>query len=262
MEQLQIGFASIFNWDTGRDLTPRQWLKDPKESLAALQEFRPFIGWMLGIVRDSGTRTVLDWQDGQWVETDPIKSGLYVPLTNGGITVAYPYFSGDPLYDALPRNLSRVSPVEMMFSPLPPHLHDLLRAGAQRVADAGIDPGTAVDSLYDRVQGDPHRWLTRPADSVTIPLVWTRAVGRNEGRAARHTCWFTESVWDVGGYLLTSVALAAAVRLMLRGNVPARGVMHAERAFEPLPFLDEVASLITDLLPDGKLIDESYEWMA
>lgn len=261
VEQLQIGFAGVFNWDTGCDLTPRQWLKDPKESLAALQEFRPFIGWILGIVRDSSTRTALDYQYGEWVEVDPVRSGVEVPVTQGDRTTAYPYFSGDPLYEALPRDLSRVSPVEMMFSPLPQQLHDLLRAGALRVADTEIDPDAAVDAFYDTVQGDPHRWLTRPVDAATIPEIWTRAVGRREGRAARHTCWFTESVWDVGGYFLTSVALAAAVRLMLRGEVQAHGIMHAERAFEPLPFLDEVASLILDLLPDGKLIDESFEWM-
>jgi hypothetical protein len=262
VEQLQIGFASIFNWETGRELTPRGWLRDPKESLVALHEFRPFIAWMLGMVRDNGIRTALDYRDGGWVEIDPVRSGLEVPTTQGGGTTAYPYFSGDPLYDALPRDLSRISPVEMIFSPLPPQLHDLLREGALRVLDEKVDPDTAVDSFYDTVQGDPHRWLTLPADWVTIPEIWTRAVGRQDGRAARHTCWFTEPVWEVGGYFLTGVALAAAVRMTLRGEVQVRGVLHAEKAFEPLPFLDEVASLIPDLIPDGKLIDESFEWMA
>jgi len=37
--------------------------------------------------------------------------------------------------------------------------------------------------------------------------------------------------------------------------------MTVETAFEPLPFLDEVASLIPDSLPDGKMIDESFEWL-
>ena len=37
--------------------------------------------------------------------------------------------------------------------------------------------------------------------------------------------------------------------------------MHAETAFDPLPFLDEVASLIPDFPPDGRLIDESFEWL-
>jgi hypothetical protein len=262
VEQLQIGFASIFNWETGRELTPRQWLKDPKENLVALHEFRPFIAWMLGMVRDNGIRTVLDYRDGGWVEVDPVRSGLDVPVTQGGRTTAYPYFSGDPLYDALPRDLSRISPVEMIFSPLPPQLHDLLREGALRVLDEKIDPNTAVDSFYNTVEADPRRWLTLSGDYVPISELWTRAVGRKEGRAARYTCWFTAPVWDVGGYFLTSVALAAAVRLVLRGEVQVRGVMHAEKAFEPLPFLDEVASLIPDFLPDGKLIGESFEWLA
>jgi hypothetical protein len=262
VEQLQIGFASIFNWETGRELTPRQWLGDPEENLTALHEFRPFIAWMLGMVRDQGIRTALDYQDGGWVEVDPVGSGFDVPMTRGGTTTAYPYFSGNPLYDSLPRDLARIPPVEMIFSPLPPQLHDLLREGALRVLDGRIDPDTAVDSFYDAVEGDPHRWLRLPADLVTIPEIWTRAVGRKEGRAARHTCWFTEPMWEVGGYFLTGVALAAAARMTLRGEVQARGVLHAEKAFEPLPILDEVASLIPDYLPDGKLIDESFEWLA
>ena len=68
VEQLQLGRADIFNFQSGRELTPRQWLKDPKESLAALREFRPFIAWMLQTVQKNGIRTVLDYQDGHWVE--------------------------------------------------------------------------------------------------------------------------------------------------------------------------------------------------
>jgi hypothetical protein len=30
---------------------------------------------------------------------------------------------------------------------------------------------------------------------------------------------------------------------------------------QQLPFLDEVASLLGDLLPDGGMIDESFEWL-
>ncbi len=91
--------------------------------------------------------------------------------------------------------------------------------------------------------------------------MWVRAVGRKEGRAARCSSWFTAPMWNVGLYFLTSVALAVAVRKILRGEIRKRGIMTAEKAFEPLPFLDEVASLIPDALPDGKLIDESFEWL-
>ena len=59
VEHLQVGEASIYNFQSGRELTPRQWLKDPKESLAALHEFRPFIAMMLRIVQKNGSRTVV-----------------------------------------------------------------------------------------------------------------------------------------------------------------------------------------------------------
>jgi hypothetical protein len=37
--------------------------------------------------------------------------------------------------------------------------------------------------------------------------------------------------------------------------------MTAEMAFEPLPFINEVASLTPDPPPDGKLLGESFEWL-
>jgi len=261
VEQLQLGFASIFNWQSGRELTPGQWLEDPKESLAALHEFRPMIAMMLQIVQNHGSRTVCIYQDGKWGETDPVRNGLDVPMTQGGTITSYPYASSDPLWGSLPRDLSTVSPVEVFFSPLPPQLHDLLREHALRVIGGNIDPDTAINSFYDTVERDSHRWLTLTDDFVATPKMWVRAVGRKEGRAARCTCWFTAPMWNVGGYFLTSVALAVAVRKILRGEIRERGVMTAETAFDPLPFLDEVASLMPDSLPDGKLIGESLEWL-
>jgi hypothetical protein len=68
-------------------------------------------------------------------------------------------------------------------------------------------------------------------------------------------------MWNVGGYFLTSVALAVAVRKILRGEIRERGVMTAETAFEPLSFFDEVVAVLPDPPPDGRLIDESFEWL-
>ncbi len=261
VEQLQLGRADIYSFQSGRELTPRQWLKDPKESLAALHEFSPFIAWMLQRLQENGSRNVRVYHDGQWVEMDPIKSGLDVPLAQGGTTTSYPYFSGDDYWGALPRDLSTVSPVEISFSPFPPQLHDLLREHALRVLEENTDPDTAINSFYDTVDSDPHRWLTLPDDFVPIPKMWVRAVGRKEGRAARCSCWFTASMWNVGGYFLTSVALAVAVRKILRGEIQERGVMTAETAFEPLSFFNESVAVLPEPPPDRRLIGESFEWL-
>jgi len=261
VEQLQLGCAYFFNWQSGRELTPRQWSEEPQQSLTALHEFRPFIAMMLQVVQKNGSRTACIYHDGRWGEIDPVRSGLDVPLTQGGTITSYPFASSNPLFGSLPRDLSTVPPVEMQFSPLPPQLHDLLREHALRVLAGNIDFDTATNSFYNTVESDPHRWLTLPDDFVPIPKMWVRSVGRKEGRAARCSCWFTAPIWNVGVYFLTSVALAVAVRKILCGEIREQGVMTAETAFEPLPFLDEVASLIPDSLPDGKLIGESFEWL-
>ena len=261
VEQLQLGDASMYDFQSGRDLTPRQWLEKPRQSLAALHEFTGCIAWFLQIVQESGIKTVRVYHEGRWVDLDPIRRGLDVPLPQGGTITTYPYLSSAPLFGSLPRDLARVSPVEMLFSPLPPQLYDVLRELSLRVLEGTIDTDAAIDSFLDTAKSDPPRWLTLPDDFVPIPKTWARAVGRKEGRAARCSCWFTAPMWDVGGYFLTSVALAVAVRKILRGEIRERGVMTAETAFEPQSFFDEVASLMPDSLPDGKLIGESFEWL-
>ncbi len=261
VEQLQSGRAGIFDLRSGRELTPRQWLKDPKESLAALHEFRPFIAMMLRRLQKNGSRIVCVYHDGQWVEMDPIRSGLEVPLPQGGTITSYPYVSGDPLWGSLPRDLSRVPPVEVWFSPLPPQLHNVLRERALSVLEGNIDSETAVSSFYETTESDPYRWLTLPDDFVAIPKEWVSAVGRKECREARCRCWFTAAMWSVGGYFLTSAAVAVAVCEILRGEIRERGVMTAETAFEPLSFFDEVAAVLPEPPPEGKLIGESFEWL-
>lgn len=72
---------------------------------------------------------------------------------------------------------------------------------------------------------------------------------------------FIPSLWNVGGYFLTSAALAVSVHKILRDETQERGVMTAETAFEPQSFFDEVAAVLPELPPDGKLIGESFEWL-
>ena len=261
IEQLQIGRADIFNFQSGRELTPEQWLKNPKESLAVLPEFRQFIAMTLRRLQKNGMRTIRVYHKDQWVEVDPIRSGVEVPLPNSGTVTAYPYVSAGDYWGVLPHDLASALPVEVVFSPFPPQTHELLRDQALRILEGHIDTDTAVDFFYNTIENDPHHWLTLPDDFVRIPKMWVRAVGRKDGRTARSTCWFTSAMWNVGGYFLTSVALAAAVRKILRGETNQRGVMKAETAFDPLSFFDEVITLLPDHLPDGKMIGESFEWL-
>ena len=261
VEQLQLGRADVYNFQKGTELIPLQWLEEPQESLTVLREYRQFLTWVLGITQKNGIRTVRNHHDGHWEDVDSFRRGMDVPLTQGGTISLSPYFVGDLLFPSLPRNLSAVSPVETLFSPFPPQLHDLLREFASLVAGGRIDAEKATSYFYETVESDPQRWLTLKDDFPPIPKMWVRALGRREGRSARCTCWFTAPMWNVGGYFLTSVALATAAHKILRGEMKERGVMAAETAFEPLPFFDEVVSMIPGFPPDGKLLNESFEWL-
>jgi hypothetical protein len=261
VKQLQIGFGDVVNFQTGRELTPRQWIGDPKENLASLHECRRFIVWIFKILQKNGIRMAFDYRNGHWVETDPIKSGTEAPTQQGGTITSYPYASCDLLWPGLPDNIAAKPSVEMFFSPLPPQLHDLLRDTALRMMEECIDPETAISSFYDTIDRNPSRWLTLPDDFVPISKMWTRAVGIKERRPARFSCWLTASAWDLGGYFLIGAAQAVAVLIILRGEIRERGVMFAENTFEPLPFLGEVAALMPSPLPNGRLIGESLEWL-
>lgn len=136
---------------------------------------------LLQIVQEKGPRTVLDYQDGKWVDLDPIRCGLDVPLSHGGTIIAYPYLSSDPLFGSLPRDLARVSPVEMLFSPLPPPLHDVLRELSLRVLEGNIEAEAALALFIDTAESDPQRYLTLPDDFVPISKTWARRCGAQEG---------------------------------------------------------------------------------
>jgi hypothetical protein len=261
VEQLQLGFPYIFNWENGHDLTPQQWHDEPDNSLSALHAFRPFIGWMLSLAQESGVQTAQIYHDGQWVGSDPVRNGTDIPLSQGGTGISHPYLSIAPLFGGLPNDLSRVPPVEMYFSPLPPQLHDLLREHSLRVLNGEMDSETATDAFLTAVDSDPHRWLTLPEDYVVPTALWVRAMGHKNDSAGCASCWFVPSMWNVEGWFLTSVSLTVAVRKILRGEVQKHGVMVAEKVFEPLPFFDEIIAVLPDPPPDGRLIDESFDWL-
>ena len=258
VEQLQ----GARSWMLGaRVLTFEQWRADPADSLAAVQGIRPFVVWILQRKAEATTPPVRAYKDGQWVDVDAVRDGLEIPLPSGGTVTGYPYRSFPPVWGNLPRDLGEVPPVEVWFSPFPPQLHDLLRGQALRVSAGEVDAETAVSSLFEAVERDPSRWLTLPDDFVPFSLDSVTAVGRKDGHAARYDCWLAPDVCtERNGSYFTSVPLVVAALRILRGEMR-EGVMHAQTTFDPMPFLDEVAPLLPDAPPSGRLIGESLQWL-
>lgn len=260
--QLQIGRADVFDFGTGHELTPQDWHKPLQARAAALHAFKGFFTYMLQTQQKDGLRTILECQDGRWVRVDPIHSGVVIPRLDSGTVVVRPYAStGDP-FGTLPTGIAQAPPVQLAFSPLPPQLHAVLREQVLHMLAGEMEVETAVNAFYSMVEDNRQHWLSLPDDYIPIPKLWVRALGTKNGRAARSTSWFTPPMWNVGGYYLTSVALAAAALNILHGEVQPQGVIPAEKAFDPLTFMDDVAALLPKQLPDGKMVDESFEWLA
>ena len=261
VQQLQRGMADLLSDDDPeQELAPRQWLEGPDESRALVHGFRPFMTWMLYLLKENGARMMLDHQHGHWVDVDPVRSGVDVPHDGSGPVFSYPFVSFDSFWRGLPTDLSEVPPMEMWFSTLPPRLDAVLREQALHVLEEDVDPETAISAFFDVVDRDPHQWLTAPGDVTPVPWMWVRAVGRKDGRPARYDCWFTPPP-KVTGWFITSVALSAAALKILRGETKKRGVMTAEKAFDPLSFFEEAAALLPGPPRDGRLVDESFHWL-
>ena len=195
------------------------------------------------------------------MDVDPIKKGIEVPLAQGGTAISYPFVSSPPLFGSLPDDLSKVTPLEMFFTPLPPQAHAELHKQALSVLEDKSDPATAINFLFEMFESDPHHWLTLPEDFAAPIKHWGRAVGRKDDRAAQHVCWLRPAAWDLGGYFLSSEAIVAAVLTILSGEIHRRGVIIAEKAFDPPPFFEKIASLTPEIVPDGSLISESFKWL-
>jgi len=127
---------------------------------------------------------------------------------------------------------------------------------------AAIDPAAALTFFYETIENDPARWLAVANDFAAFSPDWVTALGSKGGRAARFNCWLAPELWnEQSAWFLTSAPLVVAVLRILSGETRERGVMTAEKAFEPLSFFDEVVALLPEPPPDGKLIGESFEWL-
>jgi hypothetical protein len=261
VEVLQIGRADVFNFQTGHELTPDQWQKEPEESFSALNEFSSFFMWTFQKLQENKSRIVPDYQNGRWFNKNPMKSGWIALQPDGNPFPSYPYSSMDDMWGSLPQDLSATKPVELAFSPFPPQLDGLVRKLALHVIEGDISAKDAVSEFYKTVGQNPKYWLTAADDFIVPAKMWVTASGQKHGRIACSNCWLTSPMWNVGGYFLTSVALVVATLKIMRGEIRKQGVWEAEKVYEPLSFFDKVETFIPSLKAGEKMIGESFTWM-
>lgn len=265
--EVQLGWAWMRTRRLARAFASRDnW----RETLAALREsIGPGYGlveWWLRRVQyrrpADPSHRIRTYRDGGWVDIDPLASGVEVPRDNGGAAVAFPIFAGEGAL-VRPQYLPGVRMVGQHFSRFPPPLNELLCMQTNRIVAGEVDAMQAARDFYAAVERDPSRWLAGEDPCFRLPDVpawWVRAIGFKAGAAARFTCWITpQSNVDDGEYV--SVPGAVAALTILRGEARGHGVLPPEGCFEPGPFFDKVASLLSEKPPGGRLLGDRFEWL-
>jgi len=253
--RLARAFASRDNW---------------RETVAALRES---IGPGYGLVewwltrpwnrRDEPSRRMIKTHhDGRWVAVDPLMSGVEIPREHGVSVTAFPIFAGAGEL-VRPQYLKDIRQIAFHFSRFPPALSELLQTQLKRVVEGEAAWRQASHAFYEAVERDPERWLAGEDAFLTfpdLPAWWVRAIGYKAGAAARFTCWITpQSNVDDGEYV--SVPGAVAALTILRGEARGPGVLPPEGCFEPGPFFDKVASLLSEKPSGGRLLGDRFEWL-
>ena len=185
------------------------------------------------------------------MDIDALQNRVAITLPESGIATAYPWSSSQTI--TLPRVLPGIQSVSVVVGVPNPQLGELMFSVSRHISCGEMSAKVATRSFLETIETDPDRWLKTPPGPLAAPrwIVWVVATGWKDGRRGRYTCWPIKF-----GHPLTVAALR-----ILRGEVSVRGVLPPEACFEPLPFFGEVVALMPDPPPDGKLIDESFEWL-
>jgi hypothetical protein len=246
---------------TGEEITPQQWENDPLESIEFIKKFRAYFMWLMQTQQNEGLRILKHFKEKQWVESNPISSGVQIPQFDGSTIKAFPFISTEDIWGTLPRGLGKTLPVMTCFSPFPSKLHDALREQTLDMLEGIIDAERAVSNLYEIAESDPQHYLTMTNEFTHMPKMWVSAVGYKDEQPARSTCWLAAPMWNVGGYYLTSVVLALSAIKLLSGDINRKGVMTAEDAFDSNTFFGDLTAMLPEVEHKEKLVDEAIEFL-
>jgi len=235
---------------------PDQLLVEAIDGLRASGRVDP--SWQLVLQIVSGPVRV--YHDGRWMEVEPLHDPVEITLPQGGTVSAHPVAMPEPI--TLPRYLPGVQSVRSVLGVSPPPAAQLLLGEAEAISRGERTITEATRSFLGAIATDPGRWLgttdlTAGAEGWSMSLV---AIGWKDRRQARLTCRPDPLLES------TTIPFTVAAVRILRGEVPARGVLPPEASFEPTSFFKEAAQYAERKEqrkhPDEPLVHESFEWLS
>lgn len=203
--------------------------------------------------------TVMKWgggrvtvfENGELKDVDPSEHLERITLPGKGNAVFFPI--GCPEAITIPRFLKNVHSASYMMNVAPPQVSDIYLSIADRIRRKQIDTREATILFHEEVgakkagESAPSSWLL-PGTSITAV-----ATGTSHGSRTRYSC--SPAMEHIGA----SSALTVASLRILRGEIGERGVLAPEACFDPVHFMEEVASNDSGWTKGKKLFDETWE---
>ena len=202
-------------------------------------------------VMNWGGGRVLVYEKGKVVDVNPLNRLERIELPDEGNAVFFPI--GSPEAITIPHFLRNIDSASYMMRVSPPQISDLYLSLADRIRRKEISTGEAA-ILF-------HEGVAAKQNEETAPSSWTEpktnviavATGRKDGKRVRYSCRLAS------GWVGASSALSVAALRILRGKVKERGVLAPEACFDPIPFLEELASTVPVRTKEKRLFDEKLE---
>lgn len=223
---------------------------DSKKVAEELRNSGPFsASWETGMRCFSGQCKI--YGNGKWVVVDPFENAVTLPDPYGGLVTAYPACGAEPI--TIPRYVRGVKSVSVLLSFCPFPLNELARQLAVRIRSGEMSTKEAALAFIETAGADRERWLAGSEKVTEEWPFWIVAQGLKDGSRVRYTLNVSPDWPSTGGPLYT------AAKMLLEGRIKERGILPPEACLDPLPFMEEVASIVPGRPMAKKLFDESIE---
>ena len=189
--------------------------------------------------------------NGRLTNIDPFDSGTMVTLPGGCTLAAYPVNTVEPI--TIPRYLKDVKNVSVLICIVPSPLAELMRRVTGEVSAGRMDTREAALDFAKEVKDDEGRWLTNPENAPLEFITWASATGEKNGERGEYTM-IQNTKW-----LSTAAPLSQATLRLLTGEMRERGVLPPEACFDPIPFMEDAASVMPGWPSGTRLFEESFE---
>lgn len=190
-------------------------------------------------------------RDGRLVTVNPSENEVVMTGLDGRPVRMYPACGPEAI--TIPRYVEGIENVSLLVSFTPFPLNELAHKLARRIIAGEINTKEAAIMFIETATSDRDRWLASTDGVPEDWPFWVTAEGIKDGSRVRYTLRPDSRWMGTGGPLYT------AAMALLDGKVDGHGVLPPEACFDPLPFMEDVASVVPGWPSGVRLFEESFE---